>query len=105
MPFPAAQVSPDDRLTADNRVDERAVDAVGLGTDVGADEHLRGDIQRQLLGRFVEMEAGSETPAGNDACNRGVRLLDIADESLALERLLHDAPVMAMLLEVHEHHA
>ena len=74
-------------------------------TRLGADEHLGGDVERQLLGRPVELKAAAGLPAGDAPLDRRVHLLQVPDQTLVLERLLHDPSVVAVLLEVHQHHA
>ena len=93
---------------------EETVDRLGTAIKLGllppgarlpADEHLGGDVERQLLGGAVELKAAAGLPTGDAAGDRRIHPVHVPDESLVLERLLHDPPVMAVLVEVHEHHA
>src|SRR4051794_29004950 len=105
VPSAASHVGADDRLPTDDGVDEGTIDAVGRRTHVLTDEDLGCDIQRQLLGGVVEAEllAGNWTPGRDDAPDRVVDLLQVRHQALVLEGLLHDPPMVAMLLEVHQH--
>src|SRR4051794_37670991 len=105
MPAAARDVGADQRRATDDRVDERLVERVGPRAELVADEHLGGHIERELLGRGVDVELGLVAPAVDAAGDRRAHLVEVGDESLVLERLLEDPAVQAVLLEVHEHHA
>src|SRR5207249_2340567 len=94
----------DDRLAAVHRVDEGLVQPVGLRSGPRADEHLGSDVERQLLGSGVELKPGARLPLREAVRDGWVDRIEIRDEALALGRLLHDPAVVAVLLEVHEHH-
>ena len=69
-----------------------------------AHEHLGGDIQRQLLGGAIEPDL-TGLPAVDSPRDRRVHRVEVRDQPLAFERVLHDPAVVVMLLEVHQHHA
>jgi hypothetical protein len=66
----------DDRLTADDQVDKRSVQTICLGTGPRSDEYLGRDVQRQLLGRPVELKATAGLPAESRAFSREDALVD-----------------------------
>jgi hypothetical protein len=63
----------DDRLTADDQVDKRSVQTICLGTGLRSDEYLGRDVQRQLLGRPVELKATAGLPAGDTPLDGWIR--------------------------------
>ncbi len=105
-PVPAhPDVGADEGLASVHGVDEGVVEAVGLRTELVTDEDLGGDVEGQLLGGGVEREGVARLPGGNAALDRRVHLVQVGDQPVTLERALHDPAVVAVLLEVHQHHA
>src|SRR4051794_2069693 len=105
VPAAAGDVGADQRGATHDGVHERPVERVGARAELVADEDLGRHVERELLGSRVDVELGVIAPVIDAAGDRRVHPLEVGDEPLVLERLLHDPAVQAVLLEVHEHHA
>ena len=72
-----------------------------------AHEHHRRDVEGQLLRRRVEQESRvvGDPIVGHDLRSDAVDVLDVAGQAAAGERLLHDAPVVHVLVKVEQHQA
>ena len=102
---PPGHRGPHDGRAGLDRVEEGAVERVGLGTEVVADEDHVGQVQGELLEGRVEPEASLWLPRVEAVAQHRVHALEVADEPVAGERLLHDATVVQVLLEVEQHQA
>ncbi len=87
-----------------HRVHERPVDLFGARAQFLAHEHIGGQVQGQPLdpGQHLDAALRPGVQAGGDARPHA---LQIAAERVFGERLLHDAPVPAVLLEIQQHDA
>ena len=78
-----------------------------VGARLVAHEHHRGDVEGELLHRRIQQEAGvvGDPVVGDDLRDHLVDVLGVAGQPGADERLLHDPPVVHVLVEVEEHQA
>lgn len=77
-----------------------------LSVGLVAHEHHGGHVQGQFLDGRVEQETVVvRRPLGDDLAGDRIDLLHVAGQPTAQEGLLHDQPVLAMLLEVQQHQA
>ena len=91
---------PSDELREPVEVLRRFVDA-----RVATDEHVGAQIERQPLDSRVQREAHLRLPARESAIDAWIQRSEVLDQPLAFERLLHDPAMVAVLVEVHQHHA
>lgn len=76
---------------------------VGFGTEVRADEYLRGLFEQKVLNGRVEPKVPCRGPIAKRAIDTGPHQFEVSVERAAGEGLLHDAAVVAVLVEVEQH--
>ena len=84
-----------------DRVDERAIEPIAIRARFGAHEDPRRDVEREGFHERVDARGGLCSQSLDALSDDPVHLLDVAIEVGACERLLQDAPVVAVLVTVH----
>ena len=75
------------------------------GLELDADEHLEGEVEREVLEHPLQARLLDVAPLGEEAADVRDHQLVVAPQLLGAERVLHDPPVVQVLLEVEQHQA